>query len=50
MKHNLRSAFNSRQHMLSQDFEVFYYSDTLFQSVGVHTHTYYEFYFFLEVK
>ena len=48
MKHNLRSAFNSRQHMLSQDFEVFYYSDTLFQSVGVHTHTYYEFYFFLE--
>ena len=48
MKHNLRSAFNSRQHMLSKDFEVFYYSDTLFQSVGVHTHTYYEFYFFLE--
>ena len=48
MKQHLRSAFNTRQHMLSEDFEVFYYSDTDFRSVGPHTHTYYEFYFFAE--
>ena len=50
MKNQLRSAFNSRQHMLSEDFEVFYYSDTMFQSVGIHSHNYYEFYFFVEGK
>ncbi|MBO6157781.1 MAG: helix-turn-helix domain-containing protein [Firmicutes bacterium] len=48
MKNHLRSAFNTRQHMLSEDFEVFYYSDLNFQSVGVHSHDYYEFYFFSE--
>ena len=25
---NLRSAFNTRQYMLSKDFEIYYYSDT----------------------
>ena len=41
-----RSAFNSRQYMLSEDFEVFYYSDIGFKSVGSHSHDYYEIYFF----
>lgn len=34
--------------MLSEDFEVFYYSDRDFKSVGSHSHDYYEFYFFVE--
>ena len=41
-----RSAFNTRQYMLSKDFEVFYYSDLNFGSVGSHSHDYYEIYFF----
>lgn len=48
MKHTLRSAFNTRQYMVSKDFEVFYYSDLHFQSVPNHSHNYYEFYVFLE--
>ena len=42
------SKFNTRQYMLREDFEVFYYSDTHFHSVGVHSHDYYELYFFEE--
>ena len=48
MKKELRSAFNTRQYMLSKDFEVFYYSDIHFKAVPEHSHDYYEFYFFLE--
>ncbi|MCR5032081.1 MAG: AraC family transcriptional regulator [Lachnospiraceae bacterium] len=48
MRKNLRSQFNTRQYMLSDDFEVFYYSDLHFKAVGDHDHDYYEFYFFLE--
>lgn len=40
--------FNSRQYMLSKDYEIYYYSDLHFQSVGSHRHDYYEFYFFVE--
>ena len=40
------SQFNTRQYMLSEAYEVFYYSDTHFRSVGSHSHTYYELYFF----
>ena len=40
------SQFNTRQYMLSEDYEVFYYSDTHFRSVGSHSHGYYELYFF----
>lgn len=47
MKKELRTDFNSRQYMLSKDFEVYYYSDTTLKNVGDHTHNYYEFYFFL---
>ena len=42
------SQFNTRQYMLSEDFEVFYYSDTHFRSMGSHSHDYYELYFFEE--
>ncbi len=48
MKRKLQSAFDPRQYMLSRDFEVFYYSDLDFHSVGSHSHDYYEFYFFVE--
>lgn len=33
--------------MLSEDFEIYYYSDTNLRNVAGHTHDYYEFYFFL---
>lgn len=48
MKKNLRTAFSTRQYMLSKDFELYYYSDTALAGVSAHTHDYYEFYFFLE--
>ena len=44
----LRSEFNSRQYMLARDFEVFYYSDLRFHSVGRHSHPYTEVYLFCE--
>lgn len=48
MKRTLRTNFNSRQYMLSKDFEIYYYSDLQFPNVATHTHDYYEFYFFLQ--
>ncbi|WP_022763252.1 AraC family transcriptional regulator [Butyrivibrio sp. AD3002] len=48
MKNKLRSSFNTRQYMLSSDFEVFYYSDRNFPTLSPHTHDYYEFYLFIE--
>ena len=48
MKNKLRSSFNSRQYMLSSDFEVFYYSDKNFKTLHPHAHDYYECYLFLE--
>lgn len=48
MKKRITSKFNSRQYMLSEDFEVFYYSDLHFHSINLHTHDYYELYFFEE--
>ncbi|MBR1813624.1 MAG: helix-turn-helix domain-containing protein [Lachnospiraceae bacterium] len=48
MRHELQSAFNVRQYMLSKDFEIFYYNDLHLHSVSSHSHDYYEFYFFLE--
>lgn len=50
MKKKIRSAFNTRQHMLYRNFEVFYYSDTKFHNIQSHSHDYYEFYFFIEGK
>ncbi len=40
------SDFNVRQYMVERDFEIYYYSDVHFHSVGNHSHNYYEFYFF----
>ena len=48
MKKQLQTVFSPRQYMISQDFEVFYYSDKDVKSVPGHRHNYYEFYFFLE--
>ena len=48
MKQRYRSAFQTRQYMLSKDFELYYYSDTDFHTVDVHSHDYYEFYFPME--
>ncbi len=48
MKKNLQSEFSTRQYMLSRDFEIYYYSDRTMPKVSTHTHSYYEFYFFIE--
>ena len=48
MKKELESRFVTRQYMLAQDFEVYYYSDSGMAEVRTHSHDYYEFYFFLE--
>lgn len=48
MRKNLQSAFNTRQYMVSQDFEIYYYNDHKLPKVSLHSHNYYEFYFFLE--
>jgi len=48
MQKRRSSQFNTRQYMLSEDFEIFYYSDTHFRSVGSHSHDYFELYFFEE--
>ena len=48
MKQHLKSAFSTRQHMLSESFEIYYYSDYNLPPVPTHSHDYYEFYFFLE--
>lgn len=48
MKKDLRTTFNRRQHMISNDFEIYYYSDTTIKNVEDHTHNYYEFYFFID--
>lgn len=51
MKKNLQTTFSTRQNMLSQDFEIYYYNDTFqnshYYNVNSHVHNYYEFYFFL---
>lgn len=48
MKDNLQTKFSTRQYMLSEDFEIYYYTDTALKEVGNHNHNYYEIYFFLE--
>ena len=48
MKKNLKTEFTTRQYMLSQDFEIYYYSDRVLPNVTAHTHDYFEFYFFIE--
>ncbi len=49
MKKNLTSVYDDRQYMQSGDYELYYYRDTSpGNRTGLHTHEYYEFYFFLE--
>lgn len=48
MEKNLQSKFSPRQYMLSRDFEIYYYNEPGSAKVQLHTHNYYEFYFFLE--
>ena len=50
MNKNLQSPFSPRQYMLSKDYELYYYNDTYSQKMEDHSHSYYEFYFFLEGK
>lgn len=47
-KKELQTSFSTRQYMYAKDFEVYYYSNQPLHAVCAHTHTYYEFYFFLE--
>ena len=47
MRKKLQTAFQPRQYMLSQDFELYYYEDRALPNVDLHTHDYYEFCFFL---
>lgn len=48
MRRELRSDFTTRQTMLSELFELYYYSDVTIKPVEMHSHDYYEFYIFLE--
>ena len=48
MRKKLQTAFDPRQYMLSKDFELYYYEDRFLPKVDIHSHDYYEFYFFLE--
>lgn len=45
-KHYL-TAFNTRQYMQTEDFEIFYYEDKILAPVSTHQHDFYEIYFFL---
>ena len=47
MKKYLQMPFSTREYMLSQDFELFYYNDKHIIPLKEHSHNYYEFYFFL---
>ncbi|MGN0377460.1 MAG: helix-turn-helix domain-containing protein [Suilimivivens sp.] len=48
MRKKLQTQFSTRQYMLSKDFELYYYNDSVKPKMALHTHDYYEFYFFLE--
>ncbi len=48
MKSKIQTPFTQRQYMLSQHFEIYYYSDTGHHNVDMHAHDYYEFYFYME--
>lgn len=48
MRKKLQSIFQSRQNMISRDFELYYYEDRNLAKIEAHTHDYFEFYFFVE--
>lgn len=45
MRKNLQTTFSTRQYMVAQDFEIYYYNDQNLEKVALHSHDYYEFYF-----
>ena len=47
LRKDLRTVFTTRQYMISEDFEIFYYSDLHFTPTQPHSHSYYEIYFFV---
>jgi len=47
MRNELRSSFLTRQYMVNQDYELYYFSDIRIKSGKSHSHNYYEFYFFI---
>ena len=47
MKKYLQMPFSTREKMRSNDFELFYYNDKHITPLKVHSHDYFEFYFFL---
>lgn len=48
MKRKLNTQFNTRQYMLSKDFEIYYYKDQDMKKISSHVHDYFEIYFFME--
>ena len=46
MKEKLQTKFATRQYMISDTFELYYYSTDDVPGVKEHTHTHYEFYRF----
>lgn len=48
MKKQLQTTFSTRQHMVEEDFEIYYYNEADPKPVKAHAHDYYEIYFFLE--
>lgn len=48
MKEKLQTKFATRQYMISDTFELYYYSTDDVPGVKEHTHTHYEFYLFLK--
>lgn len=48
MKSKHLTQFMTRQYMLTQDYELYYFDDVLLNHVSSHSHDYYEVYFFLE--
>lgn len=48
MKKNLQTKFSTRQYMVADDYELYYYNETTMTRIAPHVHNYYEFYFFLE--
>ena len=47
MAKHYTTTFNTRQNMLKQNLEIFYYEDTNLHPVSSHRHEHYEVYFFL---
>jgi len=48
MHKKLQTPFKTRQHMLSKDFEIYYYNDPHYTPTNRHSHDYHEVYFFLQ--